>query len=78
MVSIQAGIICLTETNVEWRKYGFRQGLKDGFDNIYAASRHIFSSSCEIAASPDHKHGGTIISATDQSGEDSPGAGRWS
>jgi hypothetical protein len=85
MVSLQAVIMCLTKTNVEWRNYGFIQGYKYVFNKLYAASRHIFSSSSELTTSSYHKHGGTVISATDRcthrvhlSGEDVTGDGRWS
>jgi hypothetical protein len=85
MVLLQSRITCLTETNVEWSKYGYRQCFKDGFNKIYAASRHIFSSSSEIASDSYHKRGSMLISATDRwthivhlSGEDSTGAGIWS
>jgi hypothetical protein len=43
MVSLQARITCLAESNIEWRKYGFRKGYKEGFNKLYAASRHISS-----------------------------------
>jgi hypothetical protein len=85
MVSLQSGITCLTETNIEWRNYGFRQAYKYASTKHYQASRHVFSSSSEVAQSSYHKRGGTVIFATDRwthivhkSGEDSTGAGRWS
>jgi hypothetical protein len=85
MVSLQSGITCLTETNVEWRNYGFRQAYKEAFTKHYQSSRHVFSSSSEVYQSSYHKRGGTVTSATDRwthrvrkSGEDSTGAGRWS
>jgi hypothetical protein len=34
MVKHQAGIISLNETNVEWRRFSFRKGLKNAFKNI--------------------------------------------
>jgi hypothetical protein len=67
MVSLQAGITCLTETNIEWRNYGFRQAYKDAFTKHYQSSRHIFSSSSEFAHSYYHKREGVVIAAT----------GRW-
>jgi hypothetical protein len=33
MVSLQAGITCLTETKVEWHNYCFRQAYKDALPN---------------------------------------------
>jgi hypothetical protein len=51
MVSLQSGIACLTETNVEWRNYGFRQAYKDALMKHYQSSRHVFSSSSELAQS---------------------------
>jgi hypothetical protein len=65
MVSLQAGITCLAETNVEWRNYSCRQGYKAAFTKLYSALRHIFSSSSEIS-STSHKRGGTVTSATDR------------
>jgi hypothetical protein len=50
ILSLQAGITCLTETKVEWRKYGYRQGYKDCFNKLYALSIQIFGSSSEIAS----------------------------
>jgi hypothetical protein len=85
MVSLQSGITCLTETNVEWRNYGFRQAYKDAFTKYYQSSRHVFSSSSEVYQSSYHKRGGTVTSATyrwmhivHKSGEYSTGAGLWS
>jgi hypothetical protein len=63
MVSLQAGITCLTETHVEWRNYSCRQGYKSAFTKLYSASRHMFSSSSELS-STSHKRGGTVTSAT--------------
>jgi hypothetical protein len=80
MVSLQAGITRLTETNVEWKNYSFRKGHKNVFAKLYDSSRHTFSSSSEILSTY-HKSGGTLISATDRwthcvhlSDEDTPGA----
>jgi hypothetical protein len=84
MVSLQAGIICLTESNVEWQNYSFRQGYKAAFAKLYAAPRHTFSSYSKVSTMY-HKRGCTAIYATDRwthhvqlAGEDSTGAGRWS
>jgi hypothetical protein len=65
MMSLQAGITCLTEKNFEWCKYYFLQDFKDGVDKLFDESRHIFSSSSEIASESYHKRGGSLISATD-------------
>jgi hypothetical protein len=77
MVSLQFMIICLTETNVEWCKYGYQECFKDGFNKLFAASRHIFNSYYETSC--------TLIPGTDRrtrivhlSGKDSTGADRWS
>jgi hypothetical protein len=84
MVSLPNDIPCLTETNVEWRNYGCREGYKDAFTKLYSTSRHIFSSSSEIASSY-HKPGDTVTSVTNRwthhihlSGEDSTDVGIWS
>jgi hypothetical protein len=45
MVSLLAGITCLTKTNGKWRNYYFMQGYKNAFKKLYAASSHTFSSS---------------------------------
>jgi hypothetical protein len=66
MVLLQSGITCLTEPNVEWRNYGFRQAYKDAFMKHYKSSRHDFSSSSEVSQSSYRKRGGTVIFATDR------------
>jgi hypothetical protein len=83
VVALQAGITCLTETNVEWHNFSCRQGYKDAVTKLYSASRHRFSSSPETSSTP-HKRGGTVTSATGRThrvhfaGQDSTGGGRWS
>jgi hypothetical protein len=71
--------------NIKWRNYGFFQAYKGAITKYYKSSRHVFSSSSEVAQSSYHKRGGTVISATDswtrrvhKFGEDFTGAGRWS
>jgi hypothetical protein len=66
MVSLQSGITCLTETNVEWRNYGFRQSYKDAFTKHYQSSLNVFSSYSEVVQTSYHKRGGTVTSATDR------------
>jgi hypothetical protein len=66
MVSLQSGITFLTETNAEWRNYGFCQAYKEAFTKHYQSSWHVFSSSRKIVQSSYHKCGGTVISATDR------------
>jgi hypothetical protein len=84
MISLQAGIACLRETNVEWQNFSFQQGYKNTFSKLYSVSRHIFSSSSEIASTY-HTCGGTYIFATERWThhvhryiKDATGAGRWS
>jgi hypothetical protein len=65
MISLEAGIICLTEINGKWLNYSFRQGYKDAFTKLYTASHHTFSSSSKVSSTY-QKRGGTAISATDR------------
>jgi hypothetical protein len=60
ILSLQSGITCLTEKNVKWRKYGYQKCFKDGVNKLYAASRHMFCSSSEIASDSYPKPGGTL------------------
>jgi hypothetical protein len=66
MVSLQSGIMCFTETNVEWPTYIFRQAYKNAFIKLCQSSRPVFCSSSKISQSSYQKRGGTVISAADR------------
>jgi hypothetical protein len=82
---LQAGGISMIETNVEWKKYDYRENIEKLLRKTFGSTRIAYSTSDEHVEESHYTPGGTVAAALGhrasrvlRSGKDLTGCGRWS
>jgi hypothetical protein len=80
---LQAGGISLIETNIEWKKYDYRENTEKLLRKTFGSTRIAYSTPYEQVEESHYKPGGTVTSALGhwasrvlRSGKDPTGCGR--